>query len=69
MLALGVFLLVVIDIVILSTYMIVASLQGKMSSTLVPNRENLEVREGVSKYSYNRIIKNTIFYLFQRYLR
>ena len=69
MLALGVFLLVVIDIVILSTYMIAASFQEKMSSTLVPNRENLEVREGVSKYSYNKMIKNAIFYLFQRYLR
>ena len=69
MLGLGVFLLVVIDIVILSTYMIAASLQEIMSSTLVPNRENLEVREGVSKYSYNKMIKNAIFYLFQRYLR
>ena len=69
MLGLGVFLLVVIDIVILSTYMIAASLQENMSSTLVPNRENLEVREGVSKYSYNKMIKNAIFYLFQRYLR
>ena len=63
MLALGVFLLVVIDIVILSTYMIVASLSGRISSSLVPNRENLEAREGVSKCSNNRIIINCIFSL------
>ena len=63
MLAVGVFLLVVIDIVILSTYTIVASLDGKMFSCLVPNRENQEVREGVSIYSYYRLIINPLFYL------
>ena len=65
MLALGVFLLVVIDIVILSTYTIVASLDGKMFSSLVPNRENQEVRKGVSIYSYNRLIINPFFISFQ----
>ena len=48
MLVVGVLLLVVIDVVILTTYTIAGTLNGSFSSELVQNRENPEDRAGVS---------------------
>lgn len=45
-LAVGVLILVVIDLVILITYNIVAGVQGSLTATRVPNRENpMDVHE------------------------
>jgi len=48
MLAVGVLLLVVIDIIILSTYTIVGLLKGSFHANLVVNKENPEDHRGVS---------------------
>lgn len=50
-LAVGVLILVVIDLVILITYNIVAGVQGSLTATRVPNRENLMDVHGVGSSS------------------
>ena len=48
MLALGVLLLVVIDLIVLITYTAVEGARGNLSAKRVPNRENPEDMVGVS---------------------
>ena len=46
-LALGVILLVLVDVIILLVYTIVEGVQGNLAAIRVPNRENLMNVEGV----------------------
>ena len=48
MLACGVALLVVIDVVILTVYSIVEGIKGRLTSSKIPNSENTEDLVGVS---------------------
>jgi len=56
MLACGVALLVVIDVVILTVYSIVEGIQGRLTSTKVPNAENTEDLVGVSEKHQSLLI-------------
>ena len=46
-LALGVLMLVLVDLIILLVYTIMEGVQGNLTATRVPNRENPRVVEGV----------------------
>ena len=56
MLALGVLLLVVIDLIVLITYTAVEGARGNLSAKRVPNRENPEDMVGVSTCIHVRYI-------------
>ena len=54
MLALGVVVLVAVDVIILAVYNVVEGVRGNLSATRVFNRENPEDKTGVCNYNWLR---------------